>query len=300
MQDAQAAPRGISGGTGLVGRVRSAIENSNGSGWLLALPVAFLLVFLALPLLAVLLHAISELGFGGFLETASDKQFLDTVKRTAVMALIVTAICWPIAVVYSLAMAMSGRALRWFLLGALLLTFWISILVRTYGWVLLIQPSGVIQQGLEALGLLGEDGTVNLLGTAQGMYPAMVHVMLPFMVLPIYAALNDLDPRVVRAAQSLGAKPLRILRTVILPALRTGSIAGCTLVFIISLGFFITPEFLGGPSAETIATLIDREFREQFNTGYAAAMGSLLIVFVLAFYVLVTKLFKVDLKVGGD
>lgn len=280
------------------GRVRRALFDGDGGNWLLALPFAFLLVFLALPLIATVVTAFSELGAGGFVDAVTSEAFVDAVRRTAIMALIVTAICWPLSVAYCIAMVVFPRPVRIFLLGTLLLTFWISILVRSYGWVLLIQPAGAIDQILSSLGLI--DDPLLWLGTARALYPGMVHVMLPFMVLPMFAALLDLDPRQVRAAQSLGAGPLRVLLTVVLPAMRQGTVAGWTLVFIISLGFFITPAFLGGPDAQTIATLIDRQFRVVFDTGSAAAMGTVLIVFVLLFYALLTRLFKVNIKVGAD
>lgn len=264
---------------------------------MLAVPLGFLLVFLALPLTAVVITAFDELGATGFIDTLSKQIFLEALQRTAIMALIVTAICWPLAVIYSLALAMSSKPVRVFLLVSLVLTFWISILVRAYGWVLIEQPAGVLDKALSELGLIDE--RLTLLGTSAGLYPGMVHVMLPFMVLPIYAALRDLDPAQLRASQSLGSSPLRTLWAVILPALRTGSVAGCTLVFIISLGFFITPAFLGGPDALTVATLIDRQFRVVFDTGSAAAMGTILIVVVLAAYVVVTRLFRIDFKIGA-
>lgn len=276
--------------------MRAALTEGDGTRWLLALPFAFLLIFLAFPLVAVVVTAFGELGVGGVIDTVTTPLFIEVLQRTAILALVVTAICWPLAIVYSIALVVGSKPVRVFLLVSLLLTFWISLLVRTYGWVLLIQPAGAIDKALHGLGLIDEP--LQLLGTSAGLYPAMVHVMLPFMVLPIYAALRDLDPRQLRAAQSLGSSPPRIFRTVVLPSMRQGSIAGCTLVFIIALGFFVTPAFLGGPGSLTVATLIDRQFRTLFDTGSAAAMGTVLIVVVLLVYVVVTRLFKVDLRVG--
>jgi ABC-type spermidine/putrescine transport system permease subunit I len=283
--------------SGIQRRVRTAVGDGTGAGWLLALPFAFLLVFLAAPLVLVVTTSISELGVGGFLDTITGSLFVDAVKRTALLALVVTAICWPLAVIYSIALVLAPRWLRVFLFVSLLVTFWISLLVRTYGWVLLLQPAGALDKLLMQIGVIHEP--TGLLGTGAAMYPAMVHVMLPFAVLPILAALREVDPRQLRAAQSLGATPSRVLRTVILPAMRSGSVAACTLVFIISLGFFVTPAFLGGPGSLTIATLIDRQFSTVFETGSAAAMGTTLIVVVLGIYFLSVRLFKVDLKAGG-
>lgn len=280
-------------------RVRRALApllDGSGARWLLALPAAFLTVFLAVPLVVVVVQAISDIGISGFGHVVSDPLFLSALKRTALLSVTVTAICWPLAVAFSLAVVLSGRALRTFLLLALLLTFWISILVRTYGWVLLEQPNGALDKAVHWLGL--GHGSLGLLGTTGGMYPAMVHVMLPFMVLPVMAALAELDPAQVRAAQSLGAGPLRVLSSIVLPSVRRGSIAGATLVFILSFGFFVTPALLGGPSDLTVATLINHEFNQVFDLGSASAMGTILIVAVLGAYVVLTRVFRLKLTLG--
>jgi ABC-type spermidine/putrescine transport system permease subunit I len=279
---------------------RAAARMLDGSGarWLLALPALFLTVFLAVPLGVVVAQALSDIGVSGFGDVVSNPLFTDALRRTALLALTVTAICWPLALVFSLAIVLGGRVLRAALLVALLLTFWISILVRTYGWVLLEQGNGALDKTLHWLGL--GHGSVGLLGTTAGMYPAMVHVMQPFMVLPVLAALSVLDPAQVRAAQSLGAGPLRVLWSIVLPSVRRGSIAGATLVFILSFGFFVTPALLGGPSDLTIATLINHEFNQVFDTGTAAAMGTILIVAVLGAYVVLTRVFRLRLTLGAS
>lgn len=121
------------------------------------------------------------------------------------------------------------------------------------------------------------------------MYPAMVHAMLPYMVLPLYAALRGIPESHFRAAESLGCSTWLALGSVVLPQLRSGAVAGSILVFILSLGFFITPQLLGGPSDLLLATIIYREFDMMLDVGTASAMGMVLLVLVLALFVVADR-----------
>jgi ABC-type spermidine/putrescine transport system permease subunit I len=254
---------------------------------LLAMPLGAGIVFLILPLVALTVRALSDQGAAGFVDVLGDATFTDAAGRTVLLAVAVTAICAVLGTIYALALVVAPRLLGLLLLGVLLSGFWISLLVRTFGWVLLFQPNGVLDQWLGSLGLL--DGTLDLLQTTRAMYPAMIHVLLPFFVLPVYAACLRLDPELLRAGQSLGARPLSVIRHVVLPHLRAPVVAAASLVFMLSLAFYVTPLLLGGPSQLTIATLIDRQFNQQFDLGGAAVMGLLLLVVVLAIYAIVDR-----------
>lgn len=252
------------------------------AGALLALPLGAGVVFLLLPLIALTGRALSDEGAAGFVDVLGNDTFLDAGARTLMLAAVVTLACIVLGTVYALAMVTAPRWLGLTLLGVLLSCFWISLLVRTFGWVLLFQPNGALDQWLRSLGII--DGTLDLLQTTRAMYPAMLHVLLPFFVLPVYAACLRLDPEQLRAGQSLGAGPLAVLRQVVLPHLRPGIVAAASLVFMLSLAFYVTPLLIGGPTQLTIATLIDRQFSEQFDLGSAAVMGLILLVVVLAIY----------------
>jgi putative spermidine/putrescine transport system permease protein len=254
---------------------------------LLALPLCAGLVFLLLPLIALTVRALSDQGAGGFVDVLGDDTFLDASRRTLLLAVAVTAICTVLGTIYALALVTAPRLLTLALLGVLFSGFWISLLVRTFGWVLLFQPNGAVDQWLGSLGLFG--GTLDLLQTTKAMYPAMIHVLLPFFVLPVYAACLRLDPELLRAGHSLGARPLSVLRHIVLPHLRAPVIAAASLVFMLSLAFYVTPLLLGGPTQLTIATLIDRQFNQQFDLGGAAVMGLILLVVVLAIYAVVDR-----------
>jgi putative spermidine/putrescine transport system permease protein len=247
--------------------------------WLLALPVAFLAACLLAPLGSVVITAVSEGGAGVFGEVARSDLFLDATLRTLLLASVVTACCWVLGLAYGLGLAVTHGAVRACLLGALLAVFWTSLVVRTYGWILVYQP-------------------LDLLQTTTAMYPAMVHVMLPLMVLPVYSAVRRLDQRRIWAARSLGASPTMLLRRVVIPELRGACAAGAVLVFISSLGFYVTPALLGGPSNLTVGTLIAQQFSELLDFGTASAMGVMLLAAVVVLYVASDRLLGVSTRWG--
>jgi ABC-type spermidine/putrescine transport system permease subunit I len=268
--------------------------DGRGTRLLLALPMLYLLVFVVVPLVFVFTTAFSE-GTDHVRETLGDTFFHDAVRRTLWLSVVVTAICAVVGFVFAIAVSLCPAPLRAFLLGALFLSFWISLMVRTYGWVLLLQPSGVLDDVVKGLGLRSEP--LDLLQTAPAMYPGMVHIMLPYMVLPVYAAVRNLDGGQLRAAQSLGARPWTVLLRIVLPSLRPALAAGSLLVFILSLGFFITPAFLGGPQQLTIGGILERTFGTNFDFAGASAMGASLLVAVLVLYIAADKAFDLSGRV---
>jgi putative spermidine/putrescine transport system permease protein len=263
---------------------------------LLVAPICAGALFLILPLAALAARAVSDQGAGGFVEVLENDLFIDAVKRTLALSLTVSVVCAVVGTAYAVAIAASRRVVAYFLVGILLSAFWLSVLVRTFGWVLLFQPNGALDQLLRDLGLI--DDSLDLLQTTPAMYPAMVHAMLPFFVLPVYSACLRLDPDLLRAGQSLGAKPTAVLRHVVLPHLRPAILAGASLVFMLSLAFYVTPLLIGGPSELTIATLIDREFNELYDISSAARMALILLVLVLAIFLLIDRF--VPLIPAGD
>jgi putative spermidine/putrescine transport system permease protein len=144
------------------------------------------------------------------------------------------------------------------------------------------------------------DEPVSIYQTTLAMYPAMVHVMLPTMILPIYVTASRLDPQQLRAAQTLGAKPLLVLRKIVLPQLRPAMLAGSILVFLTSLGFFITPQLLGSPSDMTIAMLIGHRFDQAMYYEQAATMSLMLVVLVFSLYVVADRVFRVSERWSGS
>ena len=168
-----------------------------------------------------------------------------------------------------------------------LVPFWTSILVRSYAWMALLERHGVVNNLLLALHLVPRP--VKLLNTRFSVCLAMVHVLLPFMVLPIYTTLRSLDWRLVRAAESLGSAPLATIRQVVLPLARPGIAAGVTLVFTLSIGFYITPVLVGSSSDVMISILINDQVGV-LNWPEAAAMATVLLALVLLITTVLSRL----------
>jgi ABC-type spermidine/putrescine transport system permease subunit I len=232
--------------------------------------------------------ALEDGGWGGSLDSVRSHLFLEALWRTVVLASVVACLSAVLGLVYSLALAITTGWLKGALLAMLFVSFSISVLVRTYGWVLLYQPNGVLFHALHALGLA--DQPLGILKTTAAMYPAMVHIMLPYMVLPLYASMTSLDPDHLKAGMSLGARPRLLFTSVVFPQIRGGLAAGWLLVFILSLGFYVTPAVLGGPSNLTLATVINQQFSQLFDFGSASAMGAAVLILVLAIYFLADRL----------
>ncbi|MGH3358503.1 MAG: ABC transporter permease [Nocardioidaceae bacterium] len=275
------------------GRPRRSLARPGGAGWLLLPPGILLALGMLGPVAVTVFEAASTSGPVGIVtEPLGNDLVVDSIWKTLWLSVAVTVVTWILGVLFTIAVGVSRPAVGKTLFGILFVTFWISLLVRTYGWVLTLQPNGALDLIGDRLGIT-EDG-FGLFQTVPGLVPPMVHIMLPYMVLPIYASLQALDPAQVRAARSLGASELLTLRKLVLPALAAGSWAGVILVFILSLGFYVTPAFLGGPSTQVIAMVIGLQFGRLQDLGLTAAIGTLLTVAVLVLYVVADRVFKIS------
>lgn len=247
----------------------------------LVLPLlAFLAVFYAYPVAAMMLRSITEphwtLGnFGKIFETPV---FLYVLWLTFRIALVVTAASLVLGFPVAYLLARMDRAKSNLLMMLILLPFWTSILVRTYAWMVLLGRQGIVNQLLQWLGVIEEP--IRLLNTTFAVYVAMVHILLPFMILPLYSVIRGIDGNLLRAAEGLGAAPVAVFRQVVLPLSLPGISAGCLLVFILALGFFITPALVGGPKDLMIAVLIQQQV-ELFDWPFASALAVLLLAAAL-------------------
>ncbi|PDS35081.1 ABC transporter permease [Rhizobium anhuiense] len=198
---------------------------------------------------------------------------------TLALSLCTLVTCVVLGVPLALALASARRRVANRVLILIMLPLWTSILVRTYGWLVLLRREGVINTTLASAGVIDEPLPLvyNFTGTLIGM----VHYMLPLFVLPVYAAMRDIDGNVVRAAASLGAGFWRCVATIILPLSSSGIGSGSMIVFIYTLGFFITPAVLGGGKVNPIAIRIERTLSTFQDWGSASALGVLLLVLVL-------------------
>ena len=249
-------------------------------GWrsfALVVPAIVLLVaIVGVPLLIIVLRSLSEPQWGAqnyawFFGTSVN---LIVLQRTFVISAWVTVVCVICAYPYAYLMTVVGPKMRLVLILCVLIPFWISGVVRTLSWVILLQDSGVINSGLRALGFAG----VRLIRTQTGVVIGMAQVLLPFMILPLYSVMKGIDLRLMRAAQSLGAAPTRAFFTVYLPLSLPGVYAGAIIVFILALGFYITPALLGGPRSTMLSTLVQNQVLSLLQWGRGGAMGVVLLV----------------------
>ena len=233
-------------------------------------------------LLAALDHRIDDLGE---LAKATPDQaiYLDIFARTFWMSLVITAICLVLA--YPLAYLLANLPTRQgnLLMILVLLPFWTSILVRVAAWIVLLQSGGLINSALISLGIIEQP--LQLVFNRSGVYVAMVHIMLPFMILPIYSVMKGISPSYMRAAVSLGCHPFASFWRVYFPQTLAGVGAGCLLVFILSIGYYITPALLGSPNDQIISYFVAFYTNTTINWGMATALGGLLLAATLVLYV---------------
>lgn len=250
----------------------------------LAVP-ALVLVGLAAMLPVIWILRQSFLTTGGDLSTANYEKILSSgltwsaLGTTLALSGATLFICMVLGIPLALTLASTKTRIANRVLILIMLPLWTSILVRTYGWLVLLRRDGLVNSALQSLGLT--DTPLLLAYNFTGTLIGMVHYMLPLFVLPIYAAMRDIDNNVIRAAASMGASLWHCVRTVILPLSAGGILSGSTIVFIYTLGFFITPAILGGGKVNPISVRIDRTLSTFQDWGSASALGVLLLVLVL-------------------
>lgn len=213
---------------------------------------------------------------------ASQSANMSIMARTLIISLLVTLLCIIIGLPYAMIMASVSTWKRQILLAAVLLPLWTSLLVRTSAWYVILQDSGLINTILMNLNLI--DSPLHLLFNRTGVVIAMVHVLLPLMVLPIYGVLLSIPKNLMPAAASLGAHPIRAFLRVLLPLSLRGVAAGGLLVFISAIGYYITPALIGGPSDQMLSSIIAFYALNSANWGMASALGAVLLVATLILY----------------
>jgi len=240
----------------------------------------YMVVFYALPVISMLLRSVNEptWSLANYAALPDDPVFLKTFSITLNTAFIVTLATLVLGYPVALGLV-RARTMAPLILIVILLPFWTSVLVRSYAWMVLLGRHGLINEALLAAGLI--DRPIRLLNTPLATEIAMTHILLPYMILPIANALRQIDPSLVRAASGLGATPWRTFLQVILPLSMPGVAAGVLLVFVLSLGFYITPAMVGGPRDVTLSMLIAQSV-DQLNWANAATLAAVLLATALA------------------
>lgn len=260
----------------------SARRYSTGASLLLVAPLLLLLGFGFLyPVGKLLAGSLFDPGFTleHYARIFEEPLYLRILWRTLRIALLVTVLAFLLG--YPVAYAMTKVPGRWTLLitACVLIPLWTSVLIRSYAWIVLLQRQGVINELLTSLGIA--DQPLRLIYTEMAVIVAMTHVLLPFMILPIFSALRTIPRDLPRAALNLGAGRFALFRAVVLPLSLPGVFAGALMTFILALGFYVTPALVGGPSTLMMATLIGQQTTELLNWPFAGALSAVLLATTL-------------------
>jgi len=266
--------------TASAGQSRRASRPSLHSRWapeLALIPfVAVMVLLFALPTLRMLSRSVLEPtpGIGNYITLFENPLYRQVFATTFKVSLLVTLLSIVLAYPMAAYLLRCGRMMGGVIFAIVLVPFWTSLLVRIYGWTFLLQRTGVVNGTLRELGLIARP--LKLMYNEGAVLVGITHYMLPFMILSIYAALRGVDPRLAAAAATMGAGPFRVFRKVTLPLVMPGVVAGSLLVFIGTLGFFVTPALMGGPADMMLANLITFQAKEALNWPLAAAIASVL------------------------
>ncbi|MGB3179176.1 MAG: ABC transporter permease [Albidovulum sp.] len=270
------------------------------TGWLLVTP--FLILVLALflgPLLNILWLSVSDPkpGFGNY-QALFTSDSLPRILWTTIRICVITT-AFSVALGYSIAYAMIHVATggRNKMLSLLLVSFWISVLVRTFSWLMLLGRNGLVNNGLEAIGFISEP--IAFMRNELGVLIGMVHYMVPYAVLPLLASMQTIDTRVLSASRSLGATGNQTFWRVYLPLTKPGLVASSLLVFILSLGFYVTPAILGGGKVLMVAEYISVQILVTLRWGTAAMLAALMLFGVLALLFIMSRFMKLSTVFGG-
>ncbi|KGX68489.1 binding--dependent transport system inner membrane component family protein [Burkholderia pseudomallei TSV28] len=253
---------------------------------LLAPALLLLVIFFLLPVLSLLLHSILEptLGLQNYTQLLGSTTYLRVFGNTFLVATVVTVATVAIGFPTAWLLAIAPRKVSSLLFSILLLSMWTNLLARTFAWMVLLQATGPINRTLTTLGLIHEPLALvnNLIGVTIGM----TYIMLPFLVMPLHATLRSIDPSTLRAAAVCGASRWQAFWRVLVPLAMPGIASGALMVFVMALGYFVTPALLGGPSYMMLAELIAQLVQLLLNWGLAGAAAFVLLAATLSLYAL--------------
>lgn len=257
----------------------------------LVLPgIALVLVFFVWPVGEIIRRSFISTDGGG-LTAANYTDFLTTAAyvrvlgRTFTTAAVATVLCAVLAYPYAYLMTQVSARTQRLMLVVVLLPFWTSVLVRTYAWLIILQDKGVVNSALALVGV----GPLNLAGSLTAVLIGMVQILIPFMVIPLFGTMSGIEPRLMHAARTLGARPVVAFVRVYLPLTYPGLLAGTLIVFIFSLGFYVTPAILGSPENTLLPQLIAIQASKLLDWGSAGAMAGLLLACVAVLFLLARR-----------
>jgi putative spermidine/putrescine transport system permease protein len=264
--------------------------NARRTYWAFVLvPLAVLACFYFYPLFKVLWLSVTvpAPGFGNYERLLTSEAIQRILMTTLRICLITTAVALVVGYAIAYAMMQARPSTRLWMLFIVLLSFWLSVLVRGFAWITLLQSRGVVNSALMALGVI--DSPLPLARNEFGVVLGMVHYLVPYAVLPIWANMQGIDPRLVPAARGLGASRFGAFRRVFLPLSLPGIVSAGILLFIFSLGFYITPALLGGGKTVMIAEYIAVQILDTLNWGTGSMLAGALLLAVIAILALLSR-----------
>jgi ABC-type spermidine/putrescine transport system permease subunit I len=263
---------------------------------LLAIPaVLFLVASFLIPLAAMAIRSVTDppgAGLANYQQFFGGPAYVRILGNTFWIALLATVTCLVVGYPFAYLMTIVTGRIAGLLLIAVLLPFWSSLLVRTFAWQVILRDTGIINRFLLDQGLITEPLT--LIRTTFGVILGMSHILLPFMVLPLYAVMRRIDPEFGRAAANLGATPATAFLRVFVPLSLPGVLAGCLLVFVLALGFYITPALLGGLKDQMISQLIVQQIEQRLDWGFGTAMSVLLVGITLVILFIASRVVRIQ------
>ncbi|ESY76535.1 ABC transporter permease [Mesorhizobium sp. LNHC221B00] len=265
-----------------------------------ALPALLLVgLFFIVPVVALLLRSVTdpEPGIQNYAALFGSDTYVRVFLNTFLVASVVTAVTILVAFPVAWMLAIMPPALGSIVFGIIILSMWTNLLTRTYAWMVLLQRTGVINRALMGLGIIPEP--LPLINNLAGVTIGMVYIMLPFMILPLVGTLRAIDPMTLRAAALCGAGPFEAFRRILLPLSLPGIAAGGLMVFVMSLGYFVTPALLGGTSNMMLAEMIAQTVQSLLNWGLGSAAAFVLLVVTMAIYAIQLRLVGARRAGGG-
>lgn len=266
--------------------------------WLLLPGCIFLAILFIVPLgwLLLLSLGMPDWTLANFRQIGENATYVAVLRTTLEISLTVTALAFVLGYPLAYALTTSGTTLRTFLLMAVVLPYFTSVLARTFAWILLLGRGGVVNNILIHLGWISQP--VSMLYNRFGVVVGMTHIVMPLMILPMYTVMSSIDTRLLRAARANGAGPLAVFLTIFLPLSLPGVIAGVLLVFIYCLGFYITPALLGGLSDLTITMEISSQIVDRLNWNFGSALSVALLGIVLVILWVGSRFFPIEQLLG--
>ena len=254
-----------------------------GLAWIMP-ALAFVALFFVVPVALLLLRSVLEPvpGFGNYAELLGSSTYLRIFFNTFLVSAVVTVVSLAIGFPVAWALAIMPRKLAAIVFAILLLSMWTNLLARTYAWMVLLQRTGVINKTLIGLGLVSQP--VPLVNNLVGVTIGMTYIMLPFVILPLMGIIRSIDPAILRAAALCGASKAQCFFRVLLPLSLPGIVAGALMVFVMSLGYYVTPALLGGTANMMLAELVAQFVQSLVNWGMGGAAALVLLVVTLALY----------------